>query len=218
MKEFHSPNMPIVNGSSQEPPLVDPRPVSQEANQPVRKSDPMSFASILSSSNPDSTAPIPAVTNGTSKPTDQPEMNHMKMETSESRIDTIKSEIRKSSLNATSVKHESMSNGQIHEVAKPIPLPRKTLTGPESDKVIKAMAEIDEAQFSDVEGPGFEDSKENYQRRRLKRRREQDEMEESKRKVSSFWLYEQNPPLIFLSTAPSSLSSRPDSESTRNPC
>lgn len=116
----------------------------------------------------------------------QPEVSHMKVETVESRIDSIKSDNRKSSLSSTTpVKHESISNGTKYEALKPILLPRKTLTGPENDKVIKAMAEIDEAPLSDVEGPGFEETKENYQQRRHKRAREQDEMEESKRKVSS---------------------------------
>jgi DNA helicase INO80 len=175
----------MTNGSSSDPQAAEPRPVSQDANRPVRKSDPMSFASILSSSNQDTVPPASAATNGIANSMTQPEVHHMKSETTEPRLDFLKSENRKASAGTLMpAKHETLTNGLLYEAPKPVLLPRKTLSGPENDKVRDAMAQIEEALLSDVESPGFDEAKEKYEQRRRKRGREQDETEHSKRKVS----------------------------------
>ena len=175
----------MTNGISKDPQAVEPRPVSQEANRPVRKSDPMSFASILSSSNQDTVPRTSAVTNGLSKIVTQPEVHHLKSETTEARLDFLKSDNPKVSAGILMpAKHEAATNGPVYEAPKPVLLPRKTLTGPENEKVIKAMAQIEEAPLSDTEGPGFDEAREKYEQRRRKRGREHDEIEESKRKVT----------------------------------
>lgn len=184
IKEFHSPNMTMTNGISKDLQAGEPRPVSQEANRAVRKSDPMSFASILSSSNQDAVPPQSAVTNEVPKIMTQSEVNHLKADIMDATPDFIKSDNPKVIAGTLMLKHEAATNGQDYETPKHIPLPRKTLTGPENENVIKAMAQIEEAPLSDLEGPGFEEAKEKYEQRRRKRGREHDEVEESKRKVS----------------------------------
>ena len=110
----------------------------------------------------------------------------MKSENTEPRLDFLKSENRKASAGTLMpAKHETVTNGLLYEAPKLVILPRKTLSGPENDKVRDAMAQIDEAPLSDVESPGFDEAKEKYEQRRRKRGREQDETEHSKRKVSN---------------------------------
>lgn len=63
------------------------------------------------------------------------------------------------------------------------PKPRRVLTARENEKVSKALALIDETDFSDVEHPGFDAEEEKYIEKSKKRALAVDEVEARKRKV-----------------------------------
>lgn len=61
--------------------------------------------------------------------------------------------------------------------------PRKLATDAEADRILKAIAIIDDAHLSDVEDHGWYEMKENFKRRSRKRAADIEEDELSKRKV-----------------------------------
>ena len=66
--------------------------------------------------------------------------------------------------------------------AAPLPKPRRVLTACENDKVAKALAEINEAELSDLETAEFESERRRYQEKTKKRVLEVSEVEMTKRK------------------------------------
>ena len=64
--------------------------------------------------------------------------------------------------------------------------PRKILTEGEADKILKALAIIEDAAESDVEGGGWLEHKERFKQRSRKRAADVLEVELRKRKVSDF--------------------------------
>lgn len=74
---------------------------------------------------------------------------------------------------------EIVINGDLPSQLKP----RKKLTIDETDRIQKAIADIDDAAFSDVEVVGFYDSKQRYLARIKKRTRDIEDAEGDKRKV-----------------------------------
>ena len=63
--------------------------------------------------------------------------------------------------------------------------PRKVATDAEADKIIKAMAAIEDEDLSDLEDPKFREMEEHYKRTSLKRAADIEEAESVKRKVST---------------------------------
>jgi hypothetical protein len=88
---------------------------------------------------------------------------------------------------------QPLINGNVEEQAiEPAPLqvavaapakPRKMLTDREADKILKAIAKIEDADYSDVEATGFQEQKELFKHRSQKRAAAVEEGELHKRKV-----------------------------------
>ena len=71
-----------------------------------------------------------------------------------------------------------------HRIKHSVPAkPRKVLTDMEADKILKALAIIDDATFSDVEEVGFYEHKERFKQRSRKRAADVCQSELRKRKV-----------------------------------
>lgn len=78
-------------------------------------------------------------------------------------------------------KPEPKSSSKKHAVP---PKPRKILTEKEADKILKALAMIDEGPLSDVDDGSFYEQKEQYKQKSRKRAADIGEAELQKRKVS----------------------------------
>lgn len=64
-----------------------------------------------------------------------------------------------------------------------VPKPRRALTVRENEKVSKALVEIDDAVFSDVDTTGFDEERKRYITKSRKRALDVEEVETTKRKV-----------------------------------
>lgn len=198
MQQSHASLTHIVNGSSEkttdlEPKAPEPAASSSVEPKPAR-ADPMSFSSILSStaepSKPAATpkvAPAPAAkqlrrasraSNGDLEPpASTPVHNHAP------RKQVIKPSPAKEN-------HGAREHGHSREPAKTkapkSAAAKKAVTGSdkENERVTQMMAEIDAMEHSDLDGTGYDAARTKHDQLSLKRAKNIEEAEDSKRKVS----------------------------------
>ncbi|KAI1612220.1 adenosinetriphosphatase [Exophiala viscosa] len=159
----------------------DSRPQSKE--KPDRASNPMSFASILGPSNNEpASKPVESKPPGPITPPPKP-VGESKISPEESLV------VKQPSFDSS----QPLTNGDVKPAAKADTVqvarkfdapakPRTMLTEREADKVLKALAGVDDSQLSDVEEVGFYEHKERYKQRSRKRAAEVGEAELRKRK------------------------------------
>ncbi|CAI7638891.1 unnamed protein product [Penicillium palitans] len=193
-RESESPYRMRGNGAGYGPPMMrEPRPASPHEAKPARAADPMSFASILSGPSDDQPArkpsPLPAPTS-VHTPHAPPVFTHRNLDHSSTptaihhkqdhRLDIEKRIDAPRAAQAT--------NGFAKpDVEYPAPVPRAPLRKPfppgvDLEQVNRATAEIDHAEKSDVEEPGFEAEQERYREKGYKRSVESSRAEEVRRK------------------------------------
>lgn len=199
-REHHS----LANGIVKDPSATESRPQSKEVSVPAaffstslsprmqkadRASHPMSFASILGPSNHEPSPKLAEPPN--SLPPSKP---HTSVEGDQ----PSKVELHAPDDGLVGLNGAIKSDVRMHDapafVETLIPAkPRKTLTSRESEKVMRALADMDDASFSDVDTVGFYEQKERFKQRSRKRAADLAEVEADKHKVShgSF-------PLLFL--------------------
>ncbi|KAL4980233.1 SNF2 family N-terminal domain-containing protein [Aspergillus desertorum] len=164
--------------------MREPRQASpaKEAQKPARAADPMSFASILSGpteeqappkrpSPPPGLASIPSAVpsvNATSlsppaMASSHPEVRDVELipPASASRLEKKSSADKRQRSTEKDLSTEIPTNG-VTEPPKIIRPPRRIMSEKETEMVNKYMAEIDNADKSDVEAPGFEQERERY--------------------------------------------------------
>ena len=142
----------------------------------------MSFASILS--EPASNHHAASVSLTTAKTARKTSISQ---KTSHTKLEKMKEPVNDNKLSSTAIHATSnlTSDGHLstNGYTPPPPKPRKMLTARENEKVSKALADIDEAVFSDIDTLGFDIERKRYLAKSRKRALEVDEVEMLKRKV-----------------------------------
>ncbi|KAJ5145923.1 Helicase C-terminal [Penicillium bovifimosum] len=191
-RESESPYRMRGNGAGYGPSMArEPRPASPPGSKPARAADPMSFASILSGPSDEparkpSPPPVPVIAHTHAPPV----LTHRHLD-------------HNSTHGALAPKHEHRSefdpnldtprglhatNGFTKPEAEySAPVPRAPLRKPfppgvDLEQVNRAAAEIDQAEKSDVESPGFNAEQQRYQEISHKRSVESSRAEEVRRK------------------------------------
>ncbi|KAJ9196358.1 hypothetical protein DTO271D3_852 [Paecilomyces variotii] len=171
--------------SSQSPMMRETRPASPKETKPSRANDPMSFASILSEPTEERSSrrpsPPPAVSGQIT--TEQTPASLPKLEKKPS------SDRKRRTVDYDTGAEETPAPA-ANGAAEPAKLAaaqqqgkaRKTLSERELEAINKIIADIDNAEKSDVEGPGFEKEHERYLKKSRKRARESEISEGLKRK------------------------------------
>jgi DNA helicase INO80 len=141
----------------------------------------MSFASILSEPAADIRTPTvaPSIPKNARKPSTS-------QRPSPTKVDSLKdaSQKRETSIMTTYGTSDAGAGPfNTNGYTPNDPKPRRVLTARENEKVSKALALIDETDFSDVENPGFDAEEEKYIEKSKKRALAVDEVEARKRKV-----------------------------------
>ncbi|KAK5076554.1 putative DNA helicase ino80 [Lithohypha guttulata] len=177
----------LANGSTREPPAAETRPLSQ--GKPDRISNPMSFASILSSNNHEPSPPkqSPAQIPRPLPPPQSPIKLEHPMETN-SAMPTMASPTYRTNGFVPNIGPEP---AQLR-VEPTIPdKPRYVMTKAEKEKFAAAISSIDEAEFSDEDAPGFYEYKLRYIERTKKRARDVDIHEGSKKRKRRVYLVDE---------------------------
>ncbi|KAK5945064.1 putative DNA helicase ino80 [Knufia obscura] len=173
---------PIANGLSRDPPPQDMRPQSQ--GKPDRASNPMSLGSILSSSNNEPSPPK------------HPDSLPRPLQPSQPIDSSVKHEYPPQPVVLASPNHKmngiiEPSRSKAKEESVIVDKPRHIMTKHEKEKFAAAVAEIDDADFSDEDAVGFYDLKQLYLQRTKKRAREIEIFEASKKRKRRTYLLDE---------------------------
>ncbi|PGH28564.1 DNA helicase INO80 [[Emmonsia] crescens] len=170
--------------SSQSPMMRDTKPASPKESKPAR-TDPMSFASILSGPAeerpPRKTTP-PLRVNKVNEPlaiAPAPKVEKPKLSVSERRRQPVHLE---PSYNDISPRPSTNGVSTAKSAAPSNSKSRKSVSERENEKIAKAMDRIDSMDKRDLEAPGFEHEWARYSRKGKKRAREVEAVEARKRR------------------------------------
>ncbi|KAJ5709199.1 Helicase C-terminal [Penicillium malachiteum] len=188
-REPESPYRARGNASAYEPAVMrEPLPSAQRESKPARAADPMSFASILSGPTEDKPARKP------SPPPSQPSTpainSHPMFEQRYPDTGPVAGTFYhkgKENHHSEGFKESHASNGfktEPEPVGIAAQMAQKKLFPPgvDADQVNRALLDIENADKSDVEGPGFEAEFEQYKEKSIKRAKEDDNQESRRRK------------------------------------
>ncbi|ODH26257.1 hypothetical protein ACO22_04713 [Paracoccidioides brasiliensis] len=170
--------------SSQSPMMQDTKPASPKETKPAR-TDPMSFASILSTPAeerpPRKSTPPPRVTKVSEPPAIAPAPKVEKPRSSASERRRQQAQLEPSYNDNTS---RPSTNGvsATRAIAPSNSKSRKSITERENEKIAKAMERIDSMDKRELEAPGYEHEWARYIRKGKKRAREVEAIEARKRR------------------------------------
>ncbi|EEQ86916.1 DNA helicase INO80 [Blastomyces dermatitidis ER-3] len=170
--------------SSQSPMMRDTRPASPKESKPAR-TDPMSFASILSGPTeerpPRKSTPPPQVSKVNERPAvaPAPKVEKPKQSGSERRRHPVHLE---PSYNDISTRPSTNGVSATKSAAPTNSRSKKSIAERESDKIAKAIDRIDSMDKSELDAPGFEHEWARYIRKGKKRAREVEAVEARKRR------------------------------------
>lgn len=195
----------LPNGRHNDSTPVEPRPVSKDVShyllttelstyclpqKPDRTSNPMSFASILGPSNNEpSPKPSPSSLPRVLTPPPKPVMDTKKTIAKQELKNLPPAETNGAMTNghvavpSRVVLHAPLSKEHISPLK-----PRKMATDAEADKILKALAQIDEAVYPDTDN-GFYELKELFKQRSRKRKALIEETESRKKQVCCRFCY-----------------------------
>ncbi|KIW97294.1 uncharacterized protein Z519_02686 [Cladophialophora bantiana CBS 173.52] len=185
MRDHHS----LSNGRPADMSSSESRPQSKD--KPDRASNPMSFASILGPSNNEPSPKISEAKLPPQRPATPPPPPPLSKEPFvESKPAPEKPPVtRMPEVGANQTLGNGITKSQpkaeaVHASKKYVapPRPRKILTEGEADKILKALAVIDDTSFSDAEDASWFEHKERYKQRTRKRAADVYEVELHKRK------------------------------------
>ncbi len=151
----------------------------------TRTKDPMAFANILSSNDPDPPKSTPRSTPASKqlKSASYTPNGDAKSSTATSRAAATKVTSSPKDPGKRSIRAEYEPNARVKGVGTSKPKPGGT-SDKENEKVKKEMARIDAMEKSDLESPDFEDDKQKHAQASQKRQRDVEAIEDIKRKVS----------------------------------
>ncbi|KIW76047.1 hypothetical protein Z517_10792 [Fonsecaea pedrosoi CBS 271.37] len=199
LRDHHS----LTNGRPGDISSSDSRPQSKD--KPDRASNPMSFASILGPSNNEPSPKMAEAKLPPARPATPPPPPPSAPAPVPISLPVVESKIVPEKVPATKMLDLSpglpLGNGHTKSQSKAEavfppkkhlapPRPRKILTEGEADKILKALAVIDETVFSDAEDAAWSEYKERYKQRSRKRAADVYEGELHKRKRRRGYLLE----------------------------
>lgn len=166
--------------------------IDNNRQKPARAADPMSFASILSEPAGDpsprrpSPPPPPAPVNNHKEPEPAPVAGLPRLEKKPS-IEKRRRTLDPPPALDNAPPQQPFANGTMEPGKPPIQprvvKPRRTLTERDLETINRLVAEIDKAEKSDVEEPGFEQEWERYIMKGRKRALDAERLEAKRRKV-----------------------------------
>ncbi|KAK5097717.1 putative DNA helicase ino80 [Exophiala xenobiotica] len=174
--------IPIANGSAHNPPPQDTRPQSQ--GKPDRASNPMSLGSILSSSNNEPSPPKQADPVSRPAPPPQPMDSLVKYEYPAQPV-VLESPDHKMNGITEPLRPEPKKEPIVEDK------PRHIMTKAEKENFAAAIANLEDAEFSDEDAVGFYDHKQSYLQRIRKRARSIEILEGSKKRKRRTYLLDE---------------------------